>query len=62
MDDDLITSVRALSILARRLERASGSVSLAQYRVLRTSLQEVRRLQRERGEAADAGASDRAAG
>ncbi|MBV8315904.1 MAG: hypothetical protein JOZ53_13265 [Planctomycetaceae bacterium] len=35
---------------------------LAQYRVLRTSLQEVRRLQRERGEAGDAGASDRAAG
>ncbi|MBV8232766.1 MAG: hypothetical protein JO329_22515, partial [Planctomycetaceae bacterium] len=35
---------------------------LAQDRVLRTSLQEVRRLQRERGEAADAGASDRAAG
>ncbi len=35
---------------------------LAQYRVLRTSLQEVRRLQRERGEAEDAGATDLAAG
>ncbi|MBV8267900.1 MAG: hypothetical protein JO252_16360, partial [Planctomycetaceae bacterium] len=35
---------------------------LAQYRVLRTSLQEVRRLQRERGEAGAAGATDRAAG
>ncbi|MBV8267065.1 MAG: hypothetical protein JO252_12115, partial [Planctomycetaceae bacterium] len=35
---------------------------LAQDRVLRTSLQELRRLQRERAEAADAGASDRAAG
>ena len=35
---------------------------LAQYRVLRTSLQEVRRLQCERGEAADSGATDLAAG
>ncbi|MBV8076546.1 MAG: hypothetical protein JO284_09125, partial [Planctomycetaceae bacterium] len=35
---------------------------LAQYRVLRTALQEVRRLQRERGEAAAVGATDRAAG
>jgi hypothetical protein len=35
---------------------------LAQYRVLRTSLQEVRRLQRERGDAADSGATDLAAG
>ena len=35
---------------------------LAQYRVLRTSLQEVRRLQRERGGAEDAGATDLAAG
>ena len=46
--------------------RKSGAARLraemAQYRVLRTSLQEVRRLQRERGEAEDSGATDLAAG
>ena len=48
--------------------RKSGTARLraemAQYRVLRTSLQEVRRLQCERGggEAADSGATDLAAG
>ena len=46
--------------------RKSGTARLraemAQYRVLRTSLQEVRRLQCERGEAEDSGATDLAAG
>ncbi|MBV8317363.1 MAG: hypothetical protein JOZ53_20685 [Planctomycetaceae bacterium] len=46
--------------------RQSGTARLraemAQDRVLRTSLQEVRRLQRERGDSEDAGATDLAAG
>ncbi|MBV8076298.1 MAG: hypothetical protein JO284_07870 [Planctomycetaceae bacterium] len=47
---------------SRRSGTARLRAELAQDRVPRTSLQEVRRLQRERGGAADAGATDRAAG
>ncbi|MBV8606037.1 MAG: hypothetical protein JO034_01065, partial [Singulisphaera sp.] len=47
---------------SRKSGTARLRAELAQDRVLRTSLQEVRRLQRERAAAAAAGATDRAAG
>jgi hypothetical protein len=47
---------------SRRSGTARLRAELAQDRVLRTSLQEVRRLQRERGGAEDAWATDRATG
>ncbi len=47
---------------SRRSGTARLRAEMAQYRVLRTSLQEVRRLQCERCEAEDSGATDRAAG
>jgi DNA-binding MarR family transcriptional regulator len=34
MSDDLRTAARSLALLARKLERACGGLSLAQYRVL----------------------------